>query len=84
MRLLARLKQSLEAQGLGGLAKPEEVSHILNAIILSKPGVLKDAQKKAIGAHATLEDTAELPESLQFDEPVTQSARNIYHLYPPA
>lgn len=29
---------------------------MLNAIILHKPSVLKEAQKKAIAAHATVED----------------------------
>jgi len=81
--LLIRLKQSLEDQGLAALAKPEEAAHVLNAIILHKPGLLKEAQKKAIAAHATLEETEALPEEIPFDEPVMQSPRNIYHIYPP-
>jgi hypothetical protein len=81
--LLARLKQILEAKGLTHLTAPAQVSQLLNSMLVARPGLLKEAQKKAIGQHATVAPAADLPEALEFESTVTQSPRNIYGIYPP-
>ncbi len=81
--LLARLKKTLEAKGLKDLTAPAHVAQILNSMLVGRPGLLKEAQRKAIGQHAKVEPAADLPEALEFDRTMTQSARNIYGIYPP-
>ena len=82
--LLARLKQTLETQGLTTMTTPAQVSQLLNSMLVARPGLLMEAQKKAIGQHATVAPAADLPEALEFEATVTQSPRNIYGIYPPS
>ena len=80
--LMERLKKSLEAQGLTTMTSPAQISHLLNSMLVGRPGLLQEAQRKAIGQHAKVEPAADLPEALEFDHTMTQSPRNIYGIYP--
>ena len=80
--LVARLAKAIEAKGLAA-NQPGEIRHVLNAILLNRPGILREAQKKAVANHATLEDTEDLPEALAFDSSRPPSPRNVYRIYPP-
>ena len=81
--LLVRLTKILEEKGLMELSSPDKVKHLLNTMLVAQPGLLKEAQKKAVSQHATVVNAADLPEAMEFDGPVLQSARNVYGIYPP-
>ncbi len=81
--LVTRLRSYFKQEGMGGHDNQAAAAAFLNAMLVAQPGVLAEAQKKAIAERAQEVDAAELPESYEFEQPVTQSMRNIYGIYPP-
>ncbi len=78
-----RLKKILMALHLGHLANDKEVPALLDSLLVWKPGMLLEAQKKAIADHAVEGQAEDLPEALEFDQAATPSLKNVYGIYPP-
>lgn len=78
-----KLAQTLAAEGCKDADDPEKVRHLLNIILIHKPDLLQNAQRKAAYVNAIVEPTEEpLPETLFSEQPLPSSRLNVYGIIP--
>jgi hypothetical protein len=81
--LLSKLKDTLTEQGLDESENESRVAHMLNVILTRHPELLYDAQKAALAAHFTVEETEEeLPAEIASETPLITSRHNVYQIVP--
>jgi hypothetical protein len=80
--LMARLQVVLSEKGFPDSADWKKLGQILDMLIVARPGVLQDAQRKALATAMTTVNAAELPEALETDDPLTASRLNVYGRFP--
>ena len=81
--LLAKLKATLAEEGLDESEDESRIAHMLNVILTGHPELLYDAQKAALAAHFTVEETEEeLPAEIANETPLIASRYNVYQVVP--
>jgi len=79
-KLAETLREKLMVAEAGDRGK---VMGFLNTILATRPEILWDAQKVALGENAEVRETEEpLPDALFSDAPLATSSRNMYGVYP--
>lgn len=81
--LLKKLQRVMAEEAMAEADDPEQVARFLDVILSSHPEALWEAQKKALAAHAEIQETEDLPAEIVSSEPLTASPRNAYGVLPP-
>lgn len=81
--LLRKLEAVLREEDMAEEADdPAKVKHFLHVILATHPRLLREAQRAAIAAHATIEEAADLPPEVVADRDLIASPKNIYGVVP--
>ncbi len=80
--LLARLQVVLSEKGFPDSSDWTKLGQILDMLIVARPGLLRDAERKALATVMATMDAAELPDALESEEPLRSSRHNVYGRYP--
>jgi len=76
-------KATLVKEGLDESEDESRIAHMLNVILTGHPELLYDAQKAALAAHFTVEETEEeLPAEIANETPLIASRYNVYQVVP--
>lgn len=81
--LLKKLQRVMAEEAMAEADDPERVARFLDVILSTHPEALWEAQKKALAAHAEIQETEDLPAEIFSAEPLTTSLRNAYGVLPP-
>ena len=81
--LLRKVEAVMREETMSEADDPEKVAHFLDVILATHPDLLHDAQKAANNQHAEIQEAGDLPNEIEWSEPLVSSPRNVYGVMPP-
>jgi len=80
--LMRRLGVVLAERGLEDANNSDRLSECLDLLLATHPELLREAQRSALALAAVIQDTDDLPNPIESDDPLPTSKLNVYEVMP--